>query len=154
MRFVFDFDPEKCSACGACEIACMDQNDIDIENGMESYRKVSLYEKAGRQCYLSISCQHCIDAPCIQACHFSCLYKDEATGLTAYDNNSCIGCHACARVCPYHAPVFRPYPSASGKKPLEKMEKCHGCIERIKVGLEPACVHSCPTAALGWHWAD
>lgn len=28
-RYLF-FDSEKCSACGACALACMDQNDIDI----------------------------------------------------------------------------------------------------------------------------
>ena len=26
-KFLF-FDSEKCSACGACALACMDQNDI------------------------------------------------------------------------------------------------------------------------------
>ena len=39
-KIVFDFDPQKCSACGACAIACMDQNDVDEEAGMQSYRKV------------------------------------------------------------------------------------------------------------------
>ena len=31
-KYLF-FDPEKCSACGACAVACMDQNDTDVEAG-------------------------------------------------------------------------------------------------------------------------
>ena len=42
----------------------------------------------------------------------------------------------------------------SGLRPREKVEKCNGCIERIKAGLQPACVHSCPTGALTWRWAE
>lgn len=30
------------------------------------------------------------------------------------------------------------------------MEKCHMCKERIEHGLEPACVHTCPTKALSF----
>lgn len=29
MKLYLDLDMEKCSACGACAVACMDQNDID-----------------------------------------------------------------------------------------------------------------------------
>ena len=31
MKRYIDLDLEKCSACGACAVACMDQNDIDIQ---------------------------------------------------------------------------------------------------------------------------
>ena len=29
MKLYLDLDMEKCSACGACAVACMDQNDVD-----------------------------------------------------------------------------------------------------------------------------
>lgn len=150
-KIVFDFDPQKCSACGACAIACMDQNDVDVEAGMQPYRKVYEYESATERVYISIACLHCPDAPCVTACPVGCIYKDAETGLTLYHTDNCVGCHSCAMACPYGAPTFRP-PGA--KRPREKMEKCHGCVERIKVGKQPACVHSCPTGALGWHWSD
>ena len=41
--------------------------------------------------------------------------------------------------CPFGAPSFR----ADGK-----MQKCDGCYARIKMGMQPACVHNCPTEAL------
>ena len=82
---------------------------------------------------------HCKDPPCVLACPVGCLYKDEATGLTLYDNDNCIGCHSCAMACPFGAPTF----NEEGK-----MEKCDGCFVRVTHGMEPACVRVCPTGAL------
>lgn len=150
MRLIFDFDWEKCSACGACAIACMDQNDVEIET-MEPYRKVWVAENGTDRLYLSMACIHCPDAPCIKACRFRCIFKDADSGLTRYDTTKCVGCKACSRACPYNAIVFRP---TGEKRPRARMEKCHGCLERIQAGLQPACVQACPTRALGWHWSE
>lgn len=151
MKLLFEFDEKKCSACGACAIACMDQNDIDVEVGQQPYRKVYQYESAPELVSISISCLHCADAPCVTACPVGCLYKDPANGLTRYDTSNCIGCHSCAMACPYGAPSFRPREDDPKR---EKMEKCHGCLERVSAGMVPACVHSCPTGALSWRWAE
>ena len=35
-----DLDISRCCACGACAVACMDQNDIDVENGLRPFRSV------------------------------------------------------------------------------------------------------------------
>lgn len=149
MKLLFEFDEQKCSACGACAIACMDQN--DVEAGQQPYRKVYQYESGDEHVYMSIACLHCPDAPCVTACPVGCLAKDGETGLTVFDAANCIGCHSCAMACPYGAPSFRP---TGEKRPREKMEKCHGCLERIRAGLQPACVHACPTGALTWRWAE
>lgn len=151
MRILFDFDEKKCSACGACAIACMDQNDVDVEAGQQHYRTVYQYESGGELVSMSIACLHCPDAPCVTACPAGCLYKDGETGLTRYDTANCVGCHSCAMACPYGAPTFRPTRERGGR---EKMEKCHGCLARIKDGRAPACVHACPTGALTWRWAE
>ena len=39
MKHVFVFDQDKCSACSACMIGCMDQNDIDLAAGDKCYRQ-------------------------------------------------------------------------------------------------------------------
>ena len=152
MRLLLDFDPDRCSACGACAIACMDQNDVETEAGQQPYRKVYQYEsRAGELVSISIACLHCPDAPCVAACPAGVLYKDPETGLTCYDNTNCIGCHSCSMACPYGAPSFRPVQHCP---PREKMEKCHGCAARVEAGLLPACVHACPTGALTLRWAE
>ena len=43
-KFLF-FDSEKCSACGACALACMDQNDIDIPAGEQPFRNTFTLEE-------------------------------------------------------------------------------------------------------------
>ncbi len=139
MKILFEFDEKKCSACGACAVACMDQNDVDVAAGQEHYRKVYQYESGDDMVCISIACLHCPDAPCVTACPVGCLYKDPATGLTRYDTTHCIGCHSCAMACPFGAPSF----NAEGK-----MEKCDGCVERLRRGMIPACVRVCPSGAL------
>lgn len=139
MKLKLKLDAGKCSACAACAIACMDQNDIDVLNGVIPFRMVFDIESDGKFIYMSMSCMHCDDAPCVLGCPAGCLSKDESTGLTIYDNMNCIGCHSCAMACPYGAPSF----SIDGK-----MIKCDGCIIRHKHGMLPACVKNCPTYAL------
>ncbi len=149
MRLRFDFDPQKCTACGACAIACMDQNDVDIVGGQLPYRKAFMWEHEMTTDYISVACMHCPDAACVRACPVHCLYQDDETKLILLDSARCIGCHRCQKVCPYGAPTFR----ATGlARPKERMEKCDGCIDRIHAGLSPACVRCCPTRALTWQW--
>ncbi len=138
-KYLF-FDSEKCSACGACALACMDQNDIDIPAGEQPFRNTFTLEgKEGDLHFYSVSCMHCVDAPCVMGCPCGCLTKDKETGFTLYDNTNCISCHSCAMACPYGIPSF----GTDGK-----MRKCDACIERQKAGLKPACVKICPTGAL------
>ena len=144
MGIMLDLDLKKCTACGACAIACMDQNDIDTEKGIRPFRTVFDWEKRGcggnaEYVHISIECMHCTDAPCVTACPCACIRKDAETGLTIYDNASCIGCHSCAMACPFGIPAF----NEEGR-----MQKCDGCAVRVRHGLEPACVKVCPSRAL------
>ena len=102
MKLVLDVD--KCCACGACAVACMDQNDIDIAH-MTPFRRVADFELNGEYLYTSVSCMHCDDAPCIQGCPVGVLRKDPVTNLTVYDNTNCIGCKSCALARPLWAPA-------------------------------------------------
>ncbi|MBQ4370470.1 MAG: 4Fe-4S dicluster domain-containing protein [Oscillospiraceae bacterium] len=143
MKYRIDLDVEKCASCGACAIACMDQNDYDVSCGFPPFRKVFENERIVGSSpvfeHYSIACMHCDDAACIPACPAGCIKKDPGTGFTVYDNTNCIGCRSCAMACPFGAPTF----NSAGK-----MEKCDGCYVRVSLGMEPACVKICPTKAL------
>ena len=82
------------------------------------------------------SCVHC--GICIDVCPMECISRDEKTGFVVYDSTDCIGCGACRDACPLSVPQIE----------CGKMHKCDGCNERVKAGLEPACVRSCPVGAL------
>lgn len=143
MAYRFEFDESRCANCGACAVACMDQNDIFPERGDKGFRTCMTVEQGhgmeAKMRYLSVGCIHCTPAPCVEACPVGCLYKDKETGLTLYDNSSCIGCRSCLRACPFDVPGF----NQQGV-----IVKCDGCEGRLKVGMEPACVRVCPYDAL------
>lgn len=143
MGYKIIFDPDRCVACGACAIACMDQNDISVEDGQLPLRRVFTKESKKNPKahfgYYSLACEHCDDAPCIDACPAGCIVKDPHTDFTVFDTTNCIGCRSCAMACPHGAPTIGP----DGK-----MLKCDGCNERVKAGLMPACVAVCPFDAL------
>jgi anaerobic dimethyl sulfoxide reductase subunit B (iron-sulfur subunit) len=139
------FSPEKCVACFACAVACMDQNDIDVSKGETAFRRVFEHESLrGNKpvCdYLSVSCMHCEEPRCVSVCPTGCLQKDPDTGMTTYDSGLCIGCRSCAQACPFGIPRF----DGNGK-----VQKCDGCNTRQKAGYLPACVRACPHGALNF----
>lgn len=142
-KYAIDLGLAKCISCGACMVACMDQNDFVVKEGQRPYRNVFDMELSRdgvvQYSHLSLACMHCDDAPCITGCPSNCLRKDPETWLTVYDTRNCIGCHSCAMACPYGIPSF----GEDGK-----MVKCDGCYVRVHRGLLPACVKVCPTGAL------
>jgi DMSO reductase iron-sulfur subunit len=136
-------DLERCAGCGACAVACMDQNDIFPEKGQVSFRKIYQVEKGqypdASIHHFSMACLHCEDSPCIIACPTGAIAKDEKTTAVIVNRDLCIGCHSCALACPFGVPRYD----------LEdKMQKCNLCAERVESGLEPACVKVCPFKAL------
>lgn len=149
MKYILDFDREKCVGCGACAVACMDQNDIDLKAGDEAFRMITHLEEPGKEgthfMDFSMACMHCGNAPCIKGCPTGCLRKDPETGFTVYDPGICIGCHSCAMACPFGAPRF-------GKD--GRLKKCDGCAERVRHGMQPACVRVCPFDALKLYRED
>lgn len=137
MSYRLKFDPDKCVGCYACHIACLDAHH-DVEDvDAKSYRTVKKVMKNQFEKNICPGCAHC--GICIKACSVQAIYKDPKTGFVLTDKGKCIGCHACEKVCPKDVIHF----DKDGK-----MEKCDGCIERIREGREPACVRVCFPGAI------
>ncbi len=137
MSYKIVFHENRCIACGACAVACMDQKDLD-KPLRRCYTQEEGSGDAVRMLYRSDGCNHCREAVCMWACPQECIDRDRETGFVVYDNEYCLGCGRCRTVCPEKAPVIL----------RGKMHKCDGCVDRVKAGLLPACVRVCPLGAL------
>ena len=150
-------DLNRCVGCLACSVACKALNNVPVGNFWNKTLRIgpNPIEEGGQfpdvyTYFLTVQCQHCENPECVAVCPTEASHVIE-DGTVQIDKSKCIGCQFCAMACPYGAPTFRP---TGDKRPREKMEKCHGCLERIQAGLQPACVHACPTGALTWRWAE
>ncbi|OFW58335.1 MAG: hypothetical protein A2133_01760 [Actinobacteria bacterium RBG_16_64_13] len=143
MSHAFYLDVDRCTGCFACAVACMDQNDLEVETESIAWRQVfpiTLGEGPdARLRYISLACMHCEDAPCLMACPTGAIARETGTRVVKVRSEFCIGCHSCSIACPFGVPRF-------GKDGT--MQKCDLCSVRLENGLDPACVRVCPTKAL------
>ncbi len=136
MVYVLYSDLELCLGCKSCEIACA----VEHSEGKDL---VSAIEESVRPridvVYVGVpvpvTCMHCNEAPCIEVCPTHAIHKRD--GAVVVDRSKCVGCKACAIVCP-HGAIF------VGKV----AEKCDLCMDRMERGSKPACVEACPVGAL------
>jgi formate dehydrogenase iron-sulfur subunit len=85
-------------------------------------------------------CMHCQDPGCLKACPSPGAIVQYSNGIVDFHEESCIGCGYCVTGCPFDIPRI--------SKKDHKAYKCTLCSDRVAVGLEPACIKSCPTGAL------
>ena len=140
-NYRFHFDMTKCIGCRSCEIACNEQNGnpADIRWRRIGEIEGGEYPDTLRH-YLSMGCNHCLDADCVRGCPVEAYTKDPVTGIVLHSADACIGCQYCVWNCPYSVPQFN-----AARGVVGKCDMCHG---RLTDGLEPACVNACPEAAI------
>ncbi|MFQ5588698.1 MAG: DmsC/YnfH family molybdoenzyme membrane anchor subunit [Nitrospiria bacterium] len=139
----FHFNADNCIACHACESACSEKNDLAPHM---AYRRVGSIEGG---CYpdvtrinISMACNHCEDPVCLKGCPTRAYTKYLEYGAVLQDPEICFGCGYCTWVCPYNAPQLD---TEKGQ-----VQKCNMCIDRLEVGLQPACVDACLGNALNF----
>jgi len=151
-------DISKCIGCKACQAACMEWNDLRDEVGTnvgvydnprdlsdQSWTVMRFSEvevEQGRLEWLirKDGCMHCADPGCLKACPSPGAIVQYANGIVDFHEEHCIGCGYCLTGCPFNIPRI--------SKKDSKAYKCTLCSDRVAVGLEPACIKTCPTGAL------
>ena len=140
-QYRFHFNMTKCIGCRSCEVACNEQNGNPASI---FWRRIGELEGGSypdtQRHYLSMGCNHCLDAECLRGCPVDAYKKDPITGIVLHSADACIGCQYCVWNCPYSVPQFNPERGVVGK--------CDMCKGRLDNGLEPACVNACPEAAI------
>jgi len=140
-QYRFHFNMTKCIGCRSCEIACNEQNGNPAEIHWRRFGEIEggTWPDTQRS-YLSMGCNHCLDAECVKGCPVEAYTKDPVTGIVLHSADACIGCQYCVWNCPYSVPQFNPERGVVGK-----CDMCHG---RLEDSLEPACVNACPESAI------
>lgn len=131
-------DPQKCAACGVCELACSLLHEGSTSR-MLSRINVN-YDPFSAKVGFEV-CEQCKIPSCYLACPLSdeALCIDEETGVKYIDGSKCTGCGECIEACPTDPP---------GLKFDEENEiafKCDLCIDRDG---GPICTEYCPANAL------
>jgi formate dehydrogenase iron-sulfur subunit len=151
-------DTTKCIGCKACQVACMEWNDLrgEVGTNIGSYenphdlsdttwtlmRFAEVEDTKGNLEWLirKDGCMHCADPGCLKACPSPGAIVQYANGIVDFHEENCIGCGYCITGCPFDIPRI--------SKRDHKAYKCTLCSDRVAVGLEPACIKACPTGAL------
>ena len=151
-------DISKCIGCKACQVACMEWNDLRDEVGTnhgiydnpldltdKSWTVMRFSEvevEAGKLEWLirKDGCMHCADPGCLKACPAPGAIVQYSNGIVDFHEENCIGCGYCITGCPFNIPRL--------SKKDGKAYKCTLCSDRVAVGQEPACVKTCPTGAI------
>jgi formate dehydrogenase iron-sulfur subunit len=150
-------DVSTCIGCKACQAACMEWNDVRDEVGTNkgaydnppdltaaswTVMRFSEVKEGGKLEWLirKDGCMHCQDPGCLKACPAPGAIIQYANGIVDFHEENCIGCGYCITGCPFNIPRLSIHDS--------KAYKCTLCSDRVTVGLEPACIKTCPTGAL------
>lgn len=137
----FFFTADNCIGCHACEAACSEKNDNPPHL---AFRSVGYVEGGSFPDYkrmnISMACNHCDDPVCLKGCPTRAYTKHVEYGAVLQDPETCFGCGYCTWVCPYNAPQLDPIKG--------QVSKCNMCVDRLEVGLKPACVSACVGNAL------
>ncbi len=151
-------DISKCIGCKACQVACMQWNDLRDTPGenvgvydnpadlsAESWTVMRFAEvepEDGKLEWLirKDGCMHCADPGCLKACPSPGAIVQYSNGIVDFHEENCIGCGYCVTGCPFNIPRI--------SRKDGKAYKCTLCSDRVAVGLEPACIKTCPTGAL------
>jgi tetrathionate reductase subunit B len=136
-RYGFVIDLARCIDCRACLVACSVENNVPMNHTRIWVHDLGVqgqYPELTRA-FVPWNCMHCEHPPCTEVCVSGATYKDEETGLVLVDQDACIGCRFCVDACPYGV---RYTDERRGV-----VDKCNACLQRIEVGLQPACVATC-----------
>ncbi len=130
-QLVLFYDPERCTGCRYCEIACSFKH-YGVLSFDKALRHV-IFDK-NQVIFEAVQCRHCEEPVCAAVCPTEAIKKDEKTGWVLINPMRCIGCRFCVLACPAGVPWFD-----EDRKVAVKCDFCDG---------DPACAKFCSPQAI------
>jgi Fe-S-cluster-containing dehydrogenase component/CRP-like cAMP-binding protein len=135
---------DRCVRCDDCVRACADTH----EGNPRFLRHGPVIDNV----MVAHACMHCQDPVCMLGCPTGAIHRSAVGGQVVVNDQTCIGCGACATNCPYHAIRLVevrdkkgiPLISQEGA-PIVKATKCDLCADQLG---GPSCERACPHSAL------
>ena len=130
----------RCTGCQRCEVNCTLLNDGKAMPYISRVKVLRNYYHGndgkeggifGSFDYTPDTCHQCEDPACLKACPMGAISVRESDGVRVIDKDTCVGCGACAKACPFGMPTIDPE--------TNKSTKCVAC------GF---CAANCPCGAL------
>ncbi len=151
----FLINVNRCNGCYCCQIGCKDEH---CGNDWSPYAKpqpltgqfwgkLNEYVRGQvphvKMSYVFVPCQHCQNAPCIEACPYGAI-STRSDGLVIIDPKKCTGCQICLRseACPYGVIYYN--------FSMHIAQKCTGCahlVDRQEI-FAPRCADNCPLESI------
>jgi len=141
MKKVLSHDPNLCTGCMYCMVACSTYNE-----GSASLSKARLQiirheghaltriDQEDELLFALVGCPQCEDPICSTVCPVAAIRKDDTTGAMVIDRDKCVGCKMCLMTCYFGAISFN--------EKVGTAFKCELC------GGDPQCVRFCQPGAL------
>jgi Fe-S-cluster-containing dehydrogenase component len=117
-------DLEHCAGCDQCGLKCSYRGHV-ANDGIQSLREFA---------HFAVVCRRCADEPCVAACPWQALEKQEDRVLKRYLMR-CTSCKSCAMACPFGTIYPETIPLVTSS--------CDYCLGRLNEGQSPVCVESC-----------
>ncbi len=138
-------DLDRCTRCDDCVRACASTHD----NNPRFNRTGEKYD----HWMIANACMHCLDPVCMIGCPTGAIGREQNDGIVVINDQTCIGCSACANSCPYgnikmveiNDPQGNAIVDERSGLPIAQATKCDFCIDQLG---GPACQRACPHEAL------
>ncbi|MBU0765760.1 MAG: 4Fe-4S dicluster domain-containing protein [Bacteroidetes bacterium] len=127
-RKLIVIDPDKCTGCHSCEMAC---SVLHFNVCGSNYSRIRVQEFREVNTFIPVMCQACEDALCAKVCPVNAR-KRMPNGAMVTDEDACIGCKACVHSCPFGGVHVNPE--------THKTMSCDLCNDNE---LGPWCVKAC-----------